>query len=178
MGEVRTIPYNKEDFREYSLTLRILINNYQNDFLEEKTNLIQKDKEIRILIKKNKLDVIDLEELNSFCKNEWKELILKAINEIKKEINLRKTRGMRFSDILFQLDKIEEDLVDISDYSLEAFENIYDLDIKHLRMDARERISNEGSIDEERKIDRKKNYICNIIIATVFFLLGLYFCGL
>ena len=177
MGEVRAIPYNKEDFREYSLTLRILINNYQNDFLEEKTNLIQKDKEIRILIKKNKLDVIDLGKLDSFCKNGWKELILKAIIKIKNEIKFRKTRGKEFSDILFQLDKIEEDLVDISDYSLEAFENIYDSDIKHLRMDTRERISNEGSINKERNIDRKKNYICNIIIAAAFFLLGLYFCG-
>ena len=94
---VKISPSNKEEIRKYLSNILTLINIYQTDLREERPALIKKEREIKVLIQKEKWDAIDLKELNSFCKNEWKELTLKAINEIKNEINLRKTRGMRFS---------------------------------------------------------------------------------
>ena len=136
--------------------------------------MIKKETKIRILIKKEKLDVIDFEELILFCKNQWKILIVKAVDEIKNEINYRKTRGGRFSDILIQVEKIKEDLIDINDYELDWFENTYFSDIKYLRQDTKERIDNE--IFKNRQ--KRKNFIVNVFIAFVFFVLGLYIkCG-
>lgn len=168
---VKINSYIKDDIWKYSRNILTLITIYQNDFREENTALITKDEEIRVLNRKGKLDVINLEELKLFCKNEWRNLILKAVNEIKNEINFRKTRGMRFSDILIQLDKIKEDLVDITDYELEWFENTYFSDIKPLRQDTKERID----IEDDANKQRKKGYIYDIIIATIFFISGLSF---
>lgn len=163
----------REDIWKYSWNILTLITIYQNDFREENINLIKKNEEIRILNQKEKLDIIDLDELKLFCKNEWKVLILKAVNEIKNEINFRKTRGIGFSDILFQLNKIDEDLIDISDYEMEELENTYFSDVKPLRQDTKERIDIENVANKQRK----KDYIYTIIIAAVFLIFGLYFRG-
>ena len=133
--------------------------------------MINKEKKIRILIKKEKLESIDFEELILFCKNQWKILIIKAVDEIENEIDSRKTRGGRFSDILVQVEKIKEDLIDVNDYELELFENTYLSDIKYLRQDAKERIDNEIFTNRQKR----KNLILNVLIAFVFFVLGLYF---
>lgn len=161
---------NKAEIWKYLSHMLTLINSYQNDFRENNNNLIEKEEQIRVLIRKEKIDNLDLDELELFCKIEWKKLIIKAINEIKTEINSRKTKGIAFSDISFQLEKIDEDLIDINDYKLEWFENTYCSDIKPLRQDAKERMDIENFTSKQRR----NNYISNFVIAFVFFLLGFY----
>ena len=141
-----------------------MINIYQNDFRNVDNNLIKKQKKIRILINKDKIDALYLNELDIFCRVEWKKLIQKAIHEIEHKINSRLTKGLGFSDILFQLQKIDEDLVDINDLKIESFENIYYSDIVPLRQDAREKIKNERFI-----------IIFALIVPTFFFFIGKYF---
>lgn len=141
-----------------------MINIYQTDFRYLNSNLTKKQNEIRVLIKKDKINVLDLNGLDVFCREEWKKLIKKAISEIERKINSRLTKGLGFSGILFQLQKIDEDLIDITDSKIEWFENVYFYDIVPLRRDARERIKNERFI-----------ILFAIINSTIFFLLGKYY---
>ena len=169
MGLVKISSNNNDEIFKYFSIVLTLIKIYQNDFREENLDLVQKEEEIRISIKKEKTDIIDLGELSTFCKNQWKILILKAIDEIKHEINYRKTKGNRFSDILFQVDKIKEDLIDINDYELNWFENTYSSDIKYFWQDTKERMDNEKFSNQQRI----KYLIYSFIIAFVFFVIGL-----
>ncbi len=141
-----------------------IITIYQNDFRKRNNSLLDKQNEIRILIRQDKIDALDLNELDVFCRDEWKKLIKKAIREIKHEINSRLTKGLGFSNILFQLQKIDEDLIEINDYKIEWFENVYFSDIVPLRQDAKEKIKNERFI-----------IIFSIIIPTIFFFIGKYY---
>jgi len=76
---------NKEDFWKYSYHVQRLIRIYENDFSEENETLKNKEREIRVLIKKEKQDYIDLFTLKCFCKEEWRTLILSAVSKIKKK---------------------------------------------------------------------------------------------
>lgn len=88
------------DIWEYHSNVLLLINTYQNDFRENNKKLIDKEKEIRLFIRDKKTK-IDLNDLKLFCKNEWKELIIKAISEIK-------TIGFIYNnDIIFIMAKNE-----------------------------------------------------------------------
>ena len=141
-----------------------MITIYQNDFRERNKTLLEKQNKIRILIKKDKINALNLNELDVFCRDEWKKLIKKAIREIKHEINSRLTKGLGFSNILFQLQKVDEDLIEINDYNIEWFENVYVSDIIPLRQDAKERIKNERFI-----------IFFGLIIPIIFFFIGKYY---
>ncbi len=159
---------NQDDIWKYLSNVQTLINIYRSDFLEENKKLTDKEKEIRVLIRKEKQNNIDLSILKSFSKEEWKTLILKGVNKIQNKIKSRITKGIGFSDILIQINKIEEDLIDITDYELEWFENIYYSDIMRLRQDTKERIDNE------------RFYIIfailvAVLVGAIFFILGTYF---
>lgn len=164
---IYSIDETRRDVWEYYSNVLLLKSIYQNDFREDNGKLINKEKEIRLLIRDEKAK-FDFNNLKLFCKNEWKELIIKAINEIRNEINQRKTKGMAFSDILRQSDKIEEDLVDIDNIELNEFENIYFSDVKPLRQDTKERIEIENYNNQQKT----KNILYAIIIAAISLIIG------
>jgi hypothetical protein len=139
---VRISSHNNGDVWKYSYHIQCILNIYQTDFrsIQLPPDLLIRLDEIKVLDSKDKIDSLYLADLLSFCRDNWKKLITFAVTEIESEIETRKTKGERFSDILLQLKKIKDDLIDISDYKLEWFENTYNDDICGLRTDTKERI--------------------------------------
>lgn len=141
---VKISSIDREDIWKYLYHIQTLISNYETYFGERRKNLYDKQKEIKLLIKKDKQDKIKLNELKNFCRDEWKNIIIKTIVEIRDEINTRKTKGVEFSDILIQLEYLEESTVTAEDYALEWYENIFVDDlIKGQRQKTKEKIDIE-----------------------------------
>lgn len=82
-------------------------------------------------------------------------------------IKNRKTRGSEFSETEFQLKKLKED-IDIEDYEIEKYENIYEEDLKKsYARQIREKIENEEY--------SKKNFWRGILAgALIGFILGFF----
>jgi len=98
---------------------------------------------LHILIRSNRLDTIDVKDLECFCKSEWRNLIFKLCKDIELEIKKRKTKGERFSDIFAQISKIKDDLIIVDDIELEKLESMYYSDVRPLVGDTKERIEIE-----------------------------------
>ena len=71
-------------------------------------------------------------------------MILEQINNANNTIKTRKTKGSEFSDIIFQFDKIKDDIYDITPLTLINLQNIFESDIiLNLMESVNEKIGNE-----------------------------------
>ena len=116
-------------------------------YFDKNEKLIGKESEIQLAIRKNILNTIDFEDLDLFCKNEWKNLIFKAINKIKNEVINRETKGSEFADNLIQLNKIKENLVDLTNTTIEKLQLTFEIDIMdEIVPIVKEKVTNEKYI--------------------------------
>lgn len=131
-----------KDIWKYISHLQKLKDIYQKDFEKEHKKLSDKLNSVKLHINRKKESKIDLISLNSFCIDEWKKAIKLAIKVLIETIEKRKTRGSEFSDIKLQLNKIKED-IQIEDFEIDKYENIYETDLKGFKESIKERIDIE-----------------------------------
>jgi hypothetical protein len=142
---------------------------YQKDFAKANKDVSDKLRLIKLKVSKKKKSTIDLVELESFCIDQWKKAIRLAIKKLLDSIQNRKTKGSEFSQIMLQLNKIKED-IDIEDFDLDQYENIYDTDLKGFKEQVKEKIDIE-------KYTNKRFWI-GLLIGFVLGLVGNYLLGL
>lgn len=154
----------REIIWKYINTIEKLSSIYKSDFREDNQIIDKKLKILKSFINKKDFKKFNSEEIKMFCVNEWKKTIIKVISKLQFKIKNRKTRGSEFSDVFIQLKKLKDD-IDIEDYSLEYYENIYEEDLKLYVEQIKEKIINEKY--------QKNNFVKGILIGALLgFLLG------
>ena len=142
---------------------------YQKDFEKENKRVYDKLNSIKLHLNRKKESKLNIENLNSFCIEEWKKVIALAIKLLLDIIGKRKTRGSEFSDIKLQLNKIKED-IQIEDFEIDKYENIYENDLKGFKEQIKEKIDIE-------KFNNKR-FWWGLTIGTILGIIGTLLMGL
>lgn len=156
---------NKDIIWKYLNNLQKLEDIYENDFGIQNQKIFSKLRILKSFVSKKDYSKFNSEESKRFCIGEWEKVIKQIIFKFKNKIKNRKTKGSEFSGVMLQLRKLEES-IDTEDYDLESYMNIYEDDLKSLRLEIVEKIENE-------KYDNKKFWKGVILGAVLGFVLGI-----
>ena len=147
---------------QYISNVQKLIGIYRNDFKKLKPSL-----EIKLTylkrISKTKIQDKQFQELDKFCRSEWKQVIKNTIKILEHRIKSRGTKGSEFSNIILQLKKIQEN-IELETIELDKYEEIYESDLKEFREQIKEKLEIEQF--------NNQRFWTNIKIAIISFILG------
>lgn len=156
----------KEELLEYKL--EEVSSRYADDFGEMPKGLA---KEINEKITNPNLERMPM--LEEVIRTLWLELIRKNLENIKKEIDSLRDSTVDFSDIIIELGKIERKLKRPSTNN--ELKECYDNDLRPIKIKTFKKIITEKNRRKEEKKREKRSIIYAIIIAMVFFILGIIF---
>ena len=100
----------------------------------------------------------------------WSKLIEDIITGMKTKIKERAHKTEDFSEIIMELDEIEENLRK-NEYDRNELKKIYDDRLRKITTMAKSKIE----IEKSRIRDRTKDLIINFLVAAMFFFLGIIF---
>ena len=156
----------KEELLEYKL--EEVSSRYADDFGWMPKGLA---KEINEKITNPNLERIPM--LEEVIRTLWLELIRKNLENIKKEIDSLGDSTIDFSDIIIELGKIERKLKRPSTNN--ELKECYDNDLRPIKIKTFKKIITEKNRQKEEKKREKRSIFYAIIIAMVFFILGIIF---
>ena len=155
---------NKDIIWKYLLNLEKLSNILENDFLKKDNEICKQINILKNCIDKKDYSKFNEEEVKSFCIKKWEPTIKKAIKNLAYKINHRKTRGENFIEIQNQLEKLEMD-IDVGDYEIENYLNIYEEDLKK---SFGKQIKEKINIENYNKKEFWKGIIIGAVLGFIF----------